>query len=341
MSIEKYGILFNLESDTAGAHRDSGLANVLHVFDAHWHGIRSASACLPGHKASISHKSMVSGDGLLHLFSYIHSHRIEHVCFQGFSENALEVAELLKREFGSGVQLNVVTHVSAAQFEHQFEMKMLGRMIAAQERGVIRRLGSVKPRFHGVLPQFWNGTIINVPPVVKDATYLRVPESALIPMENTWRKNLYSNFLAAIRCEQIRTIYAVNWPTGLEDIADLEKVRLVGFMRPAQLVAQAAACGVIVHASLIECQPMTLLEGLAVGTPTITGPLGIHPEIDSHPFTRLGEVAYVDDVGAIQDAIGVICGLWRSDPAALGDMARDQYALRTRLGLQSYQNFLD
>lgn len=84
--IAKQGIIFNAASDVARAHHHPDLDQVLHVFDVHWHGIRSATACLPGHKLGISHKYTPSADALNFLSSYLDQHQIRQICYQGFSE---------------------------------------------------------------------------------------------------------------------------------------------------------------------------------------------------------------------------------------------------------------
>ncbi|RLJ67606.1 glycosyltransferase [Sulfurisoma sediminicola] len=341
MLVSEHGLLFNVSSDTERAHAHPELDGVMHVFDAYWHGIRSATACLPGHKIAISHKKLPSGDALHHLFAYIDHHRIRHICFQAMSENGLKLAELTKREFGDAVDLYVVTHVSSAQFENHFEMHMLKAMVDGQEAGLFRRLGAVKPRFHGVVPEFWPKTIINMAPRIDGPLpVLREVDAVLLPVENNWRKNLYTNALAGLHCDAVKTIYVVNWPSALENLQELKKIKWIGFMRPGQIMARAASCGAILHSSLIECQPMTMLEGLAVGTPCLSGRLGVHPEIDAHPLSRLCEVEYVDDVGALQTALGDVLSLWRHDASALREMIADHVALRKRLCVASYLEFL-
>lgn len=340
MFVTENGILFNSASDTQRAHSHADLDNVMHIFDAYWHGIRSAAGCLPGHKVAISHKNMVNGDGIYHLFSYIAKFNIRHIVFQAYSNNAHELALLLKSEFGSSISLYVITHVSPSQFENQFEMVMIKRMVDGLASGLFKRLGAVKPRFSGVIPCFWGNTIINSIPKLPMMGFLRDVESVLVPVENHWRKNFYTNMLAAVQCEEVKTVYSVNAPTGLEHINDLSKVKTIGFLRPPEMLARSASCGVILHASLIECQPMTQLEGLAVGTPCITGHLGVHTEIDRHPLSRLCEVEFVDDVGAIVDTLRKLITLSKNDPAGLKSMIIDQIALRNRLGAQSYLDFI-
>ncbi len=285
MFVTEHGILFNALSDTKRAHRHPDLAGVMHIFDCYWHGIRSATACLPGHKVGISHKRFPDGDALLHLFTYIQLNKITHVCYQGFSENALEIARLLAQEFGSGLKQSVVTHVSPAQFENAFEMQMLKAMLEGLSDGLFRRLGSVKPRFSGVVPAFWDKTLINLAPNVDYPYSLRDSTSVLIPVENNWRKNLYSNVLAAVYCDAVKTINVVNWPNEIDNIVATEKLVRLPFMRPQQILAYSAASAAIMHASLIECQPMTQLEALSSLKSKEASPFGASNRCGNFPTT--------------------------------------------------------
>jgi hypothetical protein len=341
MLVSAHGILLNAGSDTERAHSHPELDRVMHVFDAYWHGIRSATGCLPGHKVAISHKRKPDAEALQHLFAYIAHHRVSQIVFQGMSDHGLELAKLIKREFCDAVDLYVVTHVSSAQFENHYEMAMIKAMVDGCEAGLFRRLGAVKPRFHGVVPEFWPKTIVNMAPRLEGPLpMLREIGAVLLPVENNWRKNLYTNALAALHCDAVKSLYVVNWPNGLDHLHDLKKVKWIGFMRPGQMVARAASCSAILHSSLIECQPMTMLEGLAVGTPCVSGKLGVHPEIDAHPLTRLCEVEFTDDVGALQAVLHELMAFWNRDATGLREMIADQVALRKKVCIASYQEFL-
>src|SRR5205085_11004788 len=118
------------------------------------------------------------------------------IVYQGYSEAADSLIEVLGRNLGSAIQQYVVTHVTTSQFEHHFEMHMLRRMADRLKLGQLHRLGSVKPNFSDFLPTVWPKCIINLPPNT-DALIRATPQRdtgvVLLPLENTWRKNLYTN----------------------------------------------------------------------------------------------------------------------------------------------------
>ncbi len=219
---------------------------------------------------------------------------------------------------------------------------MLREMLALRNAGVLWRIGSVKPGFQTTVPGIEGPLLVNAPPAIAPvgATGARDVSAVLIPVENTWRKNLYVNVLAALAAPEVRRVYAVNEPSGLEQIVGLERLKLVGFMRPPELVEFMATVAAVLNVTLVECQPMTKLEAAAAGTPCLTGVLGL-PGLEDHPFTRLTETEWTDRPDLIADSISRIAGLWRSAPGELEAMAADWCDLLRRRCLSSYEEFLE
>jgi hypothetical protein len=333
---------FNSERDTAYAHSDRRMDRVLHLFHQDWHGIRSASACLPGHKAAISHEGVFDGEFLRHIFGLIYKHRIAAICCQGISQNSVLLAELIRTEFGDNLTIVAVTHVSSAQFEYSFEIEMQRLLIGALRRGIFNRIASVKPEFHTVADCYWPETIYNCAPNVAGFAAAASPDlrAVFIPVENTWRKNLYTNVLAACHSDRVDSVFCVNRPSALEEIADLRKLSVTGYLRLMNLYAFMGTVGCVLNASLAECQPMTQLESAAMGTPCITGPLRL-PKFAQHPLTALTEVEYLDSPAEIRGALETILQERETDPDGLQAMITDYLDTRRCAALESYVRLLD
>ena len=342
MSESLGGVVFNEDRDVVVAHHDSSLDSVLHIFDQHWHGIRSATAGLPGGKLGISHQRDLTGEDIRHIEGLIFKHGFKVVCFQGFSEKADVLASILHNDFGRDLRLYAVTHVTTSQFEHTFEMNMLTRIYDKVGKGVLTRAGSVKPNFHLFHPRTWRNCIINIPP---DISSLRMSEAAhepgtvFIPVENTWRKNLYTQVIAAHGSSDVDRIMLINWPSHLDQILPLNKLHLIGFQPLRGLLTHMGLSEVVMNVTLSECQPMTQLEALTVGTPTLTGPLRL-PGFSDHPLGQLTEVSEVDDPGLLRKKLNAVLKEWRSDAGGLLAMTSDFLKLRTAAGLNSYREFL-
>lgn len=328
--------------DTEFAHRAPGFERVLHIFHEGWHGIRAACGYAPGRKIAISHERGPDGEALRHIQGLVHRHRIDRIVFQGYSHNASGLAEVLRKDFGDGLRLYAVTHVTSVQFENPFEVGMQALLLTQLRAGLFRRLGSVKPGFAAVVPQTWPHTILNYAPNLGDAPTLLVAEQGhvFVPLENTWRKNLYTNILGAQAAPEVRTIHAVNNPSGLDTIADLSKLSLAPYRKRAPLLAFMGAMEAVLNVTLAECQPMTQLEALAAGAPCLTGRLGLE-DFSDDPLFALTEVDRVDDPRAITVALSRVIAARRADPAEIAGMIGDHLSRRTALATRTYADFLE
>ncbi|MCR9054971.1 MAG: hypothetical protein NXI26_24200 [bacterium] len=333
---------FNAPRDVEYAHEVQEFERVLHIFDGGWHGIRSATGCLPGHKLAIDHSGPFDNAAARHAIGLIFKHSIDRVVFQGFSHRAKDLAQVLFGDFGDCLPMYVVTHVSASQFEHAFEMEMLKELFELKRIGIIKKVGSVKPGFGQAFESIDNELLINAPPNLRIGGHadLRDRGAVLVPVENTWRKNLYVNMLASLSSESVDHVYAVNQPSGLENLSDLKKVKVVGFMKPSDLLDFMASVAAVMNVTLIECQPMTKLEAVAVGTPCITGRLNI-PGISEHPYGKLTEVEALDRPDVIRGYLDRILSAWDADASEMIEMAADYGQTCTDLCLRSYANFLE
>jgi hypothetical protein len=161
-----------------------------------------------------------------------------------------------------------------------------------------------------------------------------------IPVENTWRKNLYTNVLAACGSANVDIVYAVNHPSGLQEIADLRKLQLTGYLRGMNLYSFMGTIGCVLNATLAECQPMTQLEAMAMGTPCITGPLRL-PEMDRHPLTQLTEAKVLDSPAEIQSTLDNVLRERHVDNAGFQQMLTDYRHCRLQACLNSYARLLN
>ncbi|MBL4806333.1 MAG: hypothetical protein JKY31_03490 [Rhodobacteraceae bacterium] len=332
---------FNVQRDLQFAHEFEGFDRVLHIFNADWHGIRAAAAYAPGQKLAISERDGLDGEAIRHIFGILSHYRIEHIIFQGYSQVAASLCQSIHRQFGSSIRINVVTHVTSAQFENAFEIEMQALLLQQKDRGLISRLGSVKPRFNDVIPEYWPSTIINFGPNLGEITaqMQKIDGAIFVPIENSWRKNLYTNMLAAQRCTQVKSIYAINFPSGLEKICTLDKLRLTSFKHGADLFGFMASMEAQMNVTLAECQPMTQLESFAVGTPCLTGPLRV-AEFADDPLIALCEVDILDSPHYLTEALSKVISLGRQNDGELTGMMVSHLEHRNVVAALSYAEFL-
>ena len=341
-----FDIVINAERDRRYSHNDEVLGNIAHIFDLNWHGIRAVSGYCPGTKIGIDHRTDYTLSQLESITDVISGNGVRAVVFQGFSAAAEAIAKHLGQRFLGEIPLYVITHVSPAQFENHFEMEMLARIIRLKKRGIVARIGSVKPGFSAISEHFSDSVLINPPPNVSgdgaslQRSAFRDPGAVFVPLENTWRKNLYTNFFAFDGHPRISTISMVNYPTFADVLGNTTKLKLTGFMDKPNLLKHLSTVALASNVTLIECQPMTQLEALAVGTPCLSLPLHI-PCFQESEFSRLTEVRYPDDVYSIRERTDRILDMWTHDETEIYEVMEGHYRLCVEHMRKSYTTFLD
>ncbi len=343
---------FNDRNMTRFMHPDAGFDRVLHIAHKEWHGIRQSVAYCPGHKLLIPAESALEPDqqpgslgGLLArrtIGDEIERRGITHVVFQGYSENAELVLLYLRSRFGPGLRCFAVNHVTTSQFDNYFEMVMLDRMFTRLRYGMLDGVASVKPDFGRIFPEMWDGLILNFAPNLPKPDVVATPDGVEIyaPLAADWRKNMFTNILAAELAGSVDRIKITNIPYGLENLTPLNKLKYVGFLKNEALFAEMASSTAVLLATLAECQPMTQLEAMAVGTPALTGPLRL-PEFENDPLTALTTSTNLDSPPLLARDIDRLVDACTSDPEAMSQMIADHLARRHTLAAERYRAFLD
>jgi SAM-dependent methyltransferase len=339
--VRRPAVLWNEPVDTRWAHGDSRFARVVHVFHQEWHGIRASAGYLPGLKLAITCQRRLTADELRWAIDGCAERLARTVLFHGYSDNADELAFLLRDTFGGSVKLYAVWLGNTAQLHLDFESDSFMRLLQRRRKKVLDGLACVKPDMHLISDAIFNKALLSVPPVIGDGS-VRVREwlsgAAFIPVPNDWRKNFYTNLFAARRVERLRDIFVT---TRFRDVPDSSRARVVRFSHPerAQVFRLMRDSDVILNASLSECYPMTALEGLSLGTPCLTGPLSLG-ELDAHPFQKLCQVRAVDSVREVKESIDRVLDIRERHARELEEMMAD-YSLRlTTEALQRHGEFL-
>lgn len=315
---------------------------VVHVVHAEWHGIRKATAYCPGQKLLIPGEEDLEDAEIESIAERLSELGITRIVFQGYSKNADRLALHLRALFDPSVQLYAVTHVTTAQFDHVFEMEMQSLLFTRRRYNTLSGLGSLKPAFHKAFPEYWPQTLLNFAPSVDRSVFMKSPgglREAYVPLDVGWRKNLYTNALGCALSEKIARVSVTNFPTGLEALADVSKLRLVGFLRGDALLSKMATSDVVVLGTFAECQPTTQLEALAVGTPVLTGPLGLD-EFAGDPLCDLTQMTILDNPAEITASLDRLLDVIDSDDAEISQMIDAHLAKRHKLAFERYADFL-
>lgn len=323
------------------SHTAAGFDRVLHVAHHEWHGIRQATAYSPGHKLLISAHEPLSDAHKRAIADQIGKMGIDRVCFQGYSDNADALLLHLHAVLGPQVKFYMVSHVTTAQFDHQFEMTVIARLLNRLRYGFLDGIASVKPGFWRAVDGLWPGTIINYAPNMPMAKGLRSSVTEVYaPLDVGWRKNLFTNVIAGSLAANVDVVKTANFPNGLENIHDLGKLRLVGYLRGRDLFDEMARSSVTLIATLAECQPMTQLESFAVGTPALTGPLEVE-EFANDPLVQLCTTTRLDNPALLAKDIERVVDVLKADPDGMLAMIAEHLDRRHAIANRCYADFLE
>jgi hypothetical protein len=308
--------------DTAWSHAHPALSDIGHVFHQEWFGIRAAAGYLPGTKLAIASARPLSVENLATLAETVQLRKLKTVLFHGWSPNALMTARAIREACGREVRLVAVWHGNTAQFMNPFELQQVSELVALRRKKVVDALASVKPDFHLVDAHFHETVLLNVGPMLREREApAAIWDTALIPVPNDWRKNYFTNVFAC-SAARVRVVYVTTplpRPFGFKVTS---KVVDVGRPPRAELFSLLRQVGIMMNASLSECQPMTALEAMVHGVPCVTGPLALGA-LDAHPYQQLAQVAAVDTVGPVSAAVRTLLTMRRDDPRELLEMMQD------------------
>ncbi|WP_421702410.1 hypothetical protein [Aliiroseovarius sp.] len=337
---------FNNYEMTRLSHNDATFDRVLHIAHFEWHGIRNATAYCPGQKLLIpAEQPLETRDGGPDeikgaILNEIQRMGITHVVAQGYSHNMDQLLVHIRAGLGREVRIFVVNHVTTSQFDHAFEMEMLSLLFLRRQNRTLDGIASVKPNFGDVFPQIWNGLIFNFAPNIPEGAFSTRSEicSAYSPLDVGWRKNMYTNVMGALLAKNVDEVRCANFPSGLENVTGLEKLRLVGYLRGNKLFEKMANSQIVLLATFAECQPMTQLEAFAVGTPAMTKHLGIK-EFEKDELTQLCSTHALDDPALLALDITRLVDATKDESAA-SQMIIDHLHARHKLATDRYCEFL-
>jgi SAM-dependent methyltransferase len=337
---QRPAFLFDDPNDTAWAHVDSGFSRVVHVFHQEWHGIRAAAGYSPGHKLAITMERPLTHKEIRQAVNLCSNALARVIIVHGFSPNAHELILAMRKAFDRSVRILCVWHGSTAQLHYEYELDVFRRALALREEGLVDAMGCVKPDMHLVSGDIYPRTLLNLPPRVAPQVRRATGQqsrSAFIPMPNDWRKNFYTNLYACMAAPHIDQVYVTTQFTEPRPMA--KPVRRLVRPGRSETFGLMRQVDVVLNASLSECQPMTALESLALRVPCITGPLSLG-EFDEHPLQRLCQIARVDVVGPVRDAIERLVDLQVHSPQRLLEMMEDYERRLCAEAILRYQEFI-
>jgi SAM-dependent methyltransferase len=335
-------VLWDEPLDTHWSQVDARFARVIHVFHQEWHGIRAHAGYTPGHKLAITCRRALTVQEQRRVLEGCADRLVRVIVFHGYSAAADELARVLRKALGGGVRICFASLGNTAQLHLEFEHQMFTLALRRRQQGVLNGIACVKADMHLASDLIFPKTLISIPPRIPDGRpQVRgsLSGGALIPVPNDWRKNFYTNLFAAERVERLRRIVVT---TDFRDPPGSRRGRIIRTPPPErpQMFRLMRDSDVILNASLTECQPMTALEGLALGTPCLTGPLSLG-DLDLHPYQRLTQLRAVDSLREVRDGIERLLDLRERSPQELDEMMVDYSGILCAEAFRRYGEFLE
>lgn len=298
--------------DVHFAHKFDVFDKVCHIFHKDWQGIRSAAGSLPGFKLAIASERKPLMQDVQEIAGLLADHHIMKVVLHGMSDGMLYLIEALRAGYPD-LRFYLVWHGTTAQWVWPDERRYAQMSIKLAREGVVRRFSAIR-RGLGCVVGASNYTpqLLNLPPRVGELTLKKVFRdrgdwSVLAPSWNDLRKNLVTNVLAAECSDAVARVYVIasdfelpGWLAG--------KIQRFKHTSHFAMIDAMSTMDCITNVTTIDCHPMVDLEALAVGTPTIRGPLHLDV-LEDHSYVKLTVVdnpLSVDDVVQRIDAISQV-----------------------------------
>lgn len=326
--------------DTTYANEDGHFDRVCHIFHHDWMGIRSAVGALPGQKLSIPSNKSVPVQEIEAIMRRLAELKIEKIVLHGISDGMYVLSRAFAKK-GFDEQY-LVWHGTTTQWVWEDERRYAQMAIKMARDGRVKRFSAIRRGLGPIVGERnFAPQLVNMPPRVNLGLVSRRGRragqfTALAPSWNDLRKNLTTNVLAAQTVTSVDTIYVIAKDFQLPRWLST-KVKKVGYRDHASMLELMATMDLVLNVTTIDCHPMVDLEALAVGTPSVRGPLFLDG-LEDHPYVSLTSV---DNPMSVEDVAYCIRNVLERDESELRGLMTD-YTERLRdLSMKRYREFLE
>jgi hypothetical protein len=326
--------------DTIYANEGAQFDRVCHIFHHDWMGIRSAVGALPGHKLSIPSNKSVPVPEIEAIMRRLAELKIEKIVLHGISDGMY----MLSRAFSKNGfdEQYLVWHGTTTQWVWEEERRYAQMAIKMARDGRVKRFSAIRRGLGPIVGERnFAPQLVNMPPKVNVGLVSRRAKrpgqfTALAPSWNDLRKNLTTNVLAAQTVASVDKIYVIAKDFYLPRWLST-KVKKVGYRDHASMLELMATMDLVLNVTTIDCHPMVDLEALAVGTPSVRGPLFLDG-LEDHHYVSLTSV---DNPMSVEDVAGCIRNVLETEESELRGLMND-YTERLRdLSMKRYREFLE
>lgn len=285
--------------DTRYAQKIPGFEGVLHIFHMEWVGIRAAVGSLPGVKLSIPADRVLSSQVISEICLKIAHAQYDRIVAHGFSNNMSSLVSALS-SMGLASILYIVKHGNPAQWCYDSERRASFDVIDLVATKRVRRAHFMKAGFDVGIPDIFRPMLFNLAPNFSAGKALDLPATersvVFAPAWADWRKNLYTNLIAACLVDAVDKVIIhadnIELPNSIKN--KIVRHKFINREQTFDLISHSSIC---LNASIVDCHPMVNVEAQALGVACIRGRLNLDA-LEEHPYVKLTEV---DNVMSIVD----------------------------------------
>jgi glycosyltransferase involved in cell wall biosynthesis len=210
-------------------------------------------------------------------------------------------------------RIEIISHSSQLQWTEDHYREEFMRWLPAYHAGMIQKIWVFKRGLDTILKNYGiEAELIEnyLPQRVRAPRRLSVGAPIKVgiwSVDNNWRKNLLSQFLA-FAGETRFIIHYTATDTALNSLLSKFGVPHMrvneGPLPRAQLLSWMAKMDLNLYVTLSECSPMVPLESISMGVPVLVGPTTTY--FDGDPLLRHLVVPSPEDMGCIRAAVDVV-----------------------------------
>ena len=332
---------WNAAQDTRYSHVRLGFESVLHVFHQEWFGIRAAAGSLPGDKLAVSASIELPHAALLSIYKKLQEKSYRCIVFHGISKNTKTMVEFLALR-GLDKFLFLVVHGTVAQWMNPAERSAAFWAIDCLQKQKIRKLHFMKNGFRFPNKGIFRPMLFNISPKFnqgnpgKKFQIFKEKGAVFAPSWNDWRKNIYTNILAASLCNHVKKVIVhapdLELPPQINHKLTFEKYSTRE--RTLELMAMSSLC---LNVTFVDCHPMVNVEAQSLGRPCLRGNLFLDA-LESHPYIALTNVLDMCSVDEITNTIDKVLSVPEKE---INELVFDYQAQSDLVSHARYSEFLE
>jgi hypothetical protein len=275
-----------------------------------------------------------------YLLQIIDEKDIEHVVVHGYSSG---YDDLLRgvRSARQDIKTYSVWHGGPSQFDDKLVYRSFEHLWKLKRTGLLDKIAMVKGGMQKMSSDFFSELVFNYPPyIIKHEDVSAEAGAVLVPLRPIYRKNIYSNLLAAKMSDDVNLIYTTSKVPLFGGLLSDENIRVLnngkGLSR-YEMFEYYNRVQLVMNVTMAECQPMVFLESLSFGVPCLIGPNSFG-HLDGHEYKKLIEVVRPDVLTDIINAIKNVKAQSEKDPRGLNDMMVDYSKKSILCAKQNYHS---